>query len=97
MPVYKDLRSLSLTSTACPMFEILATRLHQVEKCLASQLFRTFWHSVAEKLDKYFYDELILENRFNEGGSTQLKYDITRNLFPLFAQYTEKPETYFTK
>lgn len=97
MILHKDIRSLSLTPTACPMFEILATRLHQVQKCLAAQLFRSFWHSVAERLDAFFYEELVLENRFNEGGATQLKFDITRNLFPLFAQYTERPDTYFNK
>lgn len=97
MMMLKNQISFSLTATACPMFEILATRLHQVHKCLANQLFRSFWHSLAEKLDTFMYEELVLQNRFNDGGAAQLKFDIHRNIFPLFAQYTEKPETYFTK
>lgn len=86
-----------LTPAACPVFEILATRLHQLKKSLASQLFRQVWHCLAEHLDTFFYEELILENRYNEGGAVQLKYDMTRNLFPLFAQFTDKPESYFTQ
>ena len=38
---------------------------------------------------------MILENRFNEGGAAQLQFDMLRNLFPLFAQYTHKPDSYF--
>lgn len=97
MTTNKDQRSFSLTPTACSMFEILATRLHQVQKSLSSQLFRSFWHSLAEQLDVFLYEELLLENRFNEGGAQQLKFDVMRNLFPLFAQFTDRPETYFSK
>ena len=39
--------------------------------------------------------QLILENHFSPGGAAQLQFDMTRNLFPLFASYTLKPENYF--
>ncbi|XP_025836467.1 RINT1-like protein [Agrilus planipennis] len=92
---YKDIRSFSLTPSACPIFEILAIRLHQLQKKLTSKLFAATWKNLAKKLDEFFFDELVMENRFNEGGALQLKYDITRNLFPLFSQYTNSPEIYF--
>ena len=38
--------------------------------------------------------QVVLENRFNEGGAAQLQFDMTRNLFPLFGQYTPRPDTY---
>ena len=40
---------------------------------------------------------MILANHFNEGGASQLNFDMTRNLFPLFGQYTNRPESYFKK
>lgn len=95
MTLHKDIRSMSLTPTACPMFEILATRLHQLQKALAVQLFRHAWHSLAERLDVFYYEDIVLKNRYNEGGAVQMKFDIIRNLYPLFAQYTERPESYF--
>jgi len=39
--------------------------------------------------------QLILCNKFNEGGAMQLQFDMTRNVFPLFAAYSAKPENYF--
>lgn len=92
-----ELRSLSLTPTACPMFEILARRLHQLQKYLAQKLFGHIWKQIAEQLDNFLFEDLVLDNRFNQNGALQLKYDVTKNLFPLFAQYTDKPDNYFTK
>lgn len=97
MPAQKDLRSLSLTPTACPIFEILATRLHQLQKSLASKLFTIIWRSVAQQLDVFLFEDLVMDSRFSEGGALQLKFDITRNLFPLFSQFTEKPSSYFVQ
>lgn len=39
MKVGKDLRSLSLTPSACPCLEVLAKRLHQLQKKLQTKLF----------------------------------------------------------
>ena len=39
--------------------------------------------------------QVILANKFNEGGAVQLQFDMTRNVFPLFAAYSAKPENYF--
>ncbi|EFA07987.1 RINT1-like protein [Tribolium castaneum] len=97
MNVGKDIKGLSLTPTACPIFEIVAKRLHQLQKTLASKLFTIVWRSVAQQLDNYLFEDLVLDNRFNTGGALQLKYDVTRNLLPLFSQYTERPETYFVQ
>ena len=38
--------------------------------------------------------QLVLHNYFNEGGASQLKFDIEKNLFPIFAMHTTKPESY---
>lgn len=97
MKVSKDFRSLSLTPTSCPMFEVLSKRLHQLEKHLQKKLFTYVWRSIAQQLDTYLFEELILDNRFSEGGALQLKFDVTRNLIPMFSQYSEKSSNYFTQ
>lgn len=93
----RDFKSLSLTPTACPMFEIIGTRLHQLQKFLTNKLFRIVWRYIAQQLDTFLYEDLVLENRFSEAGALQFKYDVCRNLLPLFAQFSERPESYFTQ
>lgn len=93
----KELRSLSLSPTACPMFEVLSKRLHQLEKSLQKKLFDYIWRSVAQQIDSYLLEDLVLDNRFSEGGALQLKYDVTRNLIPMFAQYSRRATNYFTQ
>lgn len=97
MMYHRDLREFSLTPSACPMFEVLARRLHQLQKSLAVNLFTIVWRYIAQELDNYLFEDLVLYNSFNEGGAMQLKYDVQRNLFPLFSQFSEKPENYFSQ
>lgn len=97
MEVPKDLVSLSVTSSACPMLERTATRLHQLNKYLSEKLFGIAWRTISSNIDEFLFDDLILMNRFNNSGALQLKYDITRNLFPIFSLYTEKSANYFPK
>lgn len=39
--------------------------------------------------------QIILQCHFNEGGAAQLQFDLTKNLFTLFLEYTQKPENFF--
>ncbi|KAL1497613.1 hypothetical protein ABEB36_008543 [Hypothenemus hampei] len=97
MNVSKDFRSLSLTPSACPIFEILAKRLHQMKKKFQSNLFIIVRRNIAMEFDTYLFEDLVMDNRFNEGGALQLKFDITRNLLPLFAQYTDMSANSFIR
>ncbi|XP_018566371.1 RAD50-interacting protein 1 [Anoplophora glabripennis] len=97
MKTAKEFRSLSLTPSACPMFEILSKRLHQLQKSLQSKLFTYVWRSIAQQLDTYLFEDLVLDTRFSEGGALQLKFDVTRNLIPLFSQFSERPNNYFAQ
>ena len=56
-------------------------------------IYHTKCYKIAYKNISYL--QVILQNHFNEGGAMQLNFDMTRNLFPLFGQYTQKPENYF--
>ncbi|KAI4456248.1 rad50-interacting protein 1 rint-1 [Holotrichia oblita] len=97
IPLNKEMRSMSLTPSACPLFEILGTRLHQLQKNLTGKLFKIVWQFIASQLDTYLFEDLVLDSRFNEGGALQFKFDITRNLYPLFSQFSEKPDNFFTQ
>ncbi|XP_011300021.1 RAD50-interacting protein 1 [Fopius arisanus] len=91
----KEVVSLSVTPSGCPMFQELASGLHKLHQILALELFNTAWKNLAGQLDQYLFEEIVLVNRFNVGGAEQLQFDVTRNLFPLFGLYTNKPESYF--
>lgn len=91
----KEFVSLALSHSACDMLLILKDHLHQIEILLNKNLFNSFWQQLTVKINQFLYKELIKRNHFNEGGANQLQFDMTRNLFPLFANYTTKPENYF--
>ncbi|XP_006925439.1 RAD50-interacting protein 1 [Pteropus alecto] len=95
LPSQSEQAVMSLSSSACPLLLTLRDRLLQLEQQLCISLFKIFWQMLAEKLDIYIYQEIILANHFNEGGASQLQFDMTRNLFPLFSHYCKRPENYF--
>ncbi|KAM9311745.1 RAD50-interacting protein 1 [Gastrophryne carolinensis] len=95
LPSQSEQAVMSLSSTACPMLLTLRDHLLQLEQQLCHTLFKTLWQMLAEKLDVFLYQEIILANHFNEGGAAQLQFDMTRNLFPLFSHYCKRPENYF--
>ncbi|XP_066490405.1 RAD50-interacting protein 1 isoform X2 [Tiliqua scincoides] len=95
LPAQSEQAVMSLSSTACPLLLTLRDRLLQLEQQLCYSLFKTFWQILAEKVDLFIYQEIILANHFNEGGAAQLQFDMTRNLFPLFSHYCKRPENYF--
>ncbi|CAL4091376.1 unnamed protein product [Meganyctiphanes norvegica] len=79
----------------CPLFEVLVRHLHALRDVLATRLFTQLWKLVAEELNKHIYEEVVLQNHFSEAGAAQLKFDMTRGLFPIFGEFTQKPENYF--
>uniref|UniRef100_A0A673I7J6 RAD50-interacting protein 1 n=1 Tax=Sinocyclocheilus rhinocerous TaxID=307959 RepID=A0A673I7J6_9TELE len=95
LPSQSDQATMSLSSSACPMMLCLRDHLLQLQQMLCLPLFQMFWQGLAERLDNFIYEDLILYNHFNEGGVAQLQYDMTRNLFPLFGHYCKRPENFF--
>ncbi|XP_076037770.1 RAD50-interacting protein 1-like [Oratosquilla oratoria] len=79
----------------CPLLETLARHLATLRDTLHPLLFTQLWHIIADALNKFVYEEVILQNHFNEAGATQLQYDMFQGLFPIFGQFTQKPENYF--
>nr|XP_008109767.1 PREDICTED: RAD50-interacting protein 1 isoform X3 [Anolis carolinensis] len=95
LPSQSEQAVMSLSVSACSLLLTLRDRLLQLEQQLCFSLFKIFWQMLAEKVDLFIYQEIILANHFNEGGAAQLQFDMTRNLFPLFSHYCKRPENYF--
>ncbi|KAG9280328.1 RAD50-interacting protein 1 [Astyanax mexicanus] len=95
LPLQCDQATMSLSSSACPMLLCLRDHLLQLQQLLCLPLFQMFWQGLAERLDLFLYQDVILYNHFNEGGAAQLQFDMTRNLFPLFGHYCKRPENFF--
>jgi hypothetical protein len=95
MAAREDIVSLELTSSACDMLATLRQQLEVIQQELAISLFQPLWMRVAENIDQYLYKEIVCSVHFNEAGAQQFHYDMTRNLYLLFAEYTSKPENFF--
>ncbi|XP_054911667.1 RAD50-interacting protein 1 isoform X2 [Poeciliopsis prolifica] len=95
IPPPQDQSAMSLSSSACPMMLCLRDRLLNLQQVLSVSLFQLAWQGLAEKLDNFIYQEVILSNHFSDGGAAQLQFDMTRNLFPLFGHYCRRPENFF--
>ncbi|XP_076459173.1 RAD50-interacting protein 1-like [Babylonia areolata] len=95
-PSQKDIApTLGLSPSACEMLLVLKDHLALVEQLLSRPLFTKFWERLAARLNTFILNEVILTNHFSEGGAIQLQFDMTRNLLPLFGEFTQKPEAYF--
>ncbi|XP_056877790.1 RAD50-interacting protein 1 isoform X2 [Takifugu flavidus] len=94
-PSQQDQSSMSLSSSACPMMLCLRDRLLSLHQLLGLSLFQLTWQGLAERLDHFLYQDVILANHFSDGGAAQLHFDMSRNLFPLFGQYCKRPENFF--
>jgi len=94
-PKEVPIASLGLSSTACEMFLVLKDHLATAQAQLSALPFEHFWKTLAKKIDNFILNEVIMANHFNEGGAEQIKFDVNRNLVPLFGDFTSKPEAHF--
>ncbi|KAM8740572.1 RAD50-interacting protein 1 [Acanthopagrus schlegelii] len=95
LPSQYDQSTMSLSSSACPMMLCVRDRLLNLCQVLSLSLFQLAWQGLAERLDNFLYQDVILSNHFSDGGAAQLQFDMTRNLFPLFGHYCKRPENFF--
>ncbi|CAG9786222.1 unnamed protein product [Diatraea saccharalis] len=72
VPLCRPLSSLCarLTSAACKLAPALTSRLRA---------------HLANEVDQYIFEEVVLESWFNTGGTMQFTHDVKRNLVPAFA------------
>jgi RAD50-interacting protein 1 len=91
LPKQNPSESFILSYSAGDMFQLLVSVLHDLEAALSTKLFNAVLRRVAKKLDDFFIDSMIMNTKFSEGGSAQFKFDVERNLLPLFGQYSRRP------
>lgn len=95
MPKQSPHEPFTLSQSAGEMFQVTIAILHDLESALSTKVFNSALRRMAKKLDDYFIDSMIMNTKFSEGGSAQFKYDIQRNLLPLFGQYSRRPGLLF--
>lgn len=86
-----------LSYSAGEMFQLLVTNLHELEQELSTKLFNSCLRFIANSLDDFFIDSMIMNIKFSNGGASQFKFDMIRNLVPLFGQYSRRPGHLFKK
>ncbi|CAF0708520.1 unnamed protein product [Brachionus calyciflorus] len=97
MPLPSEYYKLTLTQSASDMLISLRNILHLLKDSIAQSLFDSIVKKLTNELDKFYYENLILANQFNEGGSFQLDYDINKYLLPILNEFVTgvKIENYF--
>ncbi|XP_055703383.1 RINT1-like protein [Phlebotomus papatasi] len=95
MPEQNAKEPFILSITAGEMFQIMMQCLHNLEMDLSANIFGIVLRLIANQLDDFFLDSMIMNTKFSVGGAAQFQFDMTRNLFPLFGQYIRKPELQF--
>uniref|UniRef100_A0A2P2HZB4 RAD50-interacting protein 1-like n=1 Tax=Hirondellea gigas TaxID=1518452 RepID=A0A2P2HZB4_9CRUS len=90
-----NVRCCDISGSLCPLLEVLARQLHCLRRVLATPLFTELWHTLARDIDKFMFEELVLQNHFSDVGAAQFEHDMTKALFPMFSEFTNRPESHF--
>ncbi|KAH9633445.1 hypothetical protein HF086_004159 [Spodoptera exigua] len=77
--------ALCVSSSLCRPLAALCARLARAAHALAPPLTARLRAHLADIVDNYIFEEIVLESWFNTGGTMQFTYDVTRNLVPAFA------------
>lgn len=75
----------------------MVTTLHNLETDLSLSIFNVALRMIAHQLDDFFVDSMIMNTKFSAGGAAQFDFDMNRNLFALFGQYSRRPDLLFKK
>ncbi|XP_001352684.3 RINT1-like protein [Drosophila pseudoobscura] len=97
MPEHNSKEPFILSSSGGEMFQVLVTMLHNLERELSANLFNQTLRLIARTLDEYMLESMVMNTKFSPAGAAQFNYDMTRNLFALFGQYTRRPELLFKR
>lgn len=95
LPPLKDYVVPTLSSGACDIMLFIKEHLHLLEEKLCPDIFNRVWKQATYMIDNLIFKEVVYESHFNEGGASQLQFDLKENLFILFGQYTPRADSYF--
>ncbi|CAH0397943.1 unnamed protein product [Chilo suppressalis] len=77
--------ALSLSVPLCRPLSAMSARLTASAAKLAPALTSRLRAHLANDVDQHIFEEVVLENWFNTGGTMQFTHDVKRNLIPAFA------------
>jgi hypothetical protein len=99
MTSFSEIYKPTLSQSATDMLISLKNLLHLLRETVAKTLFESILKRITTELDKFFYDEIILQSQFNEGGISQLDFDLTKYLMPILSEFAKdvKIENYFRR
>lgn len=75
----------------------MVTTLHNLERDLSLNLFTLTLRKIANQVDDFLFDSLVMNNKFTPAGAAQFNFDMSRNLLALFGQYCRRPDLLFKK
>ncbi|XP_059045414.1 RAD50-interacting protein 1 [Achroia grisella] len=76
--------ALSVSASLCRPLSALLARVAAAHQRLAPPLARRMRAALAHHVDQYIFEEVVLQNWFNTGGTVQFTHDVKRNLVPAF-------------
>lgn len=97
MMSFSEILKPSLTQSAADMLISLNNLLHLLNDTVAKNLFQTILKRITVELDKFFFEDIIMRSQFNEGGVSQLEFDINRYLLPILSEYDIKIDGYLRR
>ncbi|XP_017091076.2 RINT1-like protein [Drosophila bipectinata] len=97
MPEQNSKEPFILSPSGGEMFQVVVTLLHNLERELSSNLFNQTLRLIAHQIDDFILESMVMNTKFAPAGAAQFNYDMTRNLFALFGQYTRRPELLFKR
>ncbi len=89
--------SLSISQAGATLVYHISMQLAALKRALSTDLFHSFLYDVAEKVQRLFFERIILEHYFNRDGARQLQYDIEKGLLAIFALYLKNTEYTFSR
>lgn len=74
MPLMNPDVDLGLTLSGCAMFQVLTSKLHQMQKIIAPEIFRKCWKNIADQLCKVSSLCLIVSISFSPVRNDLIKF-----------------------
>ncbi|XP_052872786.1 RINT1-like protein [Anopheles cruzii] len=97
MGVHDAKETLAVSASASEMFQTAIKLLHDMEQELSANVFSVVLRMIAGQLDEWIVANMVMNTKFSAGGIQQFAYDMTRNLFVMFGQYTDHPKLLFKR
>jgi hypothetical protein len=87
MALFSEYYKPTLTQSAADMLISLKNLLYLLKDSIAKTVFESIMKRLTVELDKFFFSDIIMQNKFNEGGVLQLDFDVKKYLIPILNEF----------